>query len=100
LPQVPPQYVFTSLTQVASHFVEQQYGSAAQIFVTHALQPETSLVPVEQSLCEHVPPVVPLLEVEEELLDEELLDVVPPQVAPQTVATSPTQVASQEEAQQ
>jgi hypothetical protein len=40
--------------------------------VTQASQPETSLAPVEHSLCEQVPPVEPLLED-----DDELLDVVP-----------------------
>lgn len=97
----PPQYVFTSPTQVASHLVLQQYESAAQTFVTQVLQPETSFVPVVQSLCEHVPPVLPPLDVDEELLDDdELLLLVPPQVVPQIVATSPTQVASHAELQQ
>ena len=54
-PQVFPQIDLTSPTQIESHVVAQQNESAAQILVTHGSQPETSLLPVEHSLCEQLP---------------------------------------------
>jgi len=75
--QLPPQIVFTSPTQMLSHFTVQQYESAAQISPAHVLHVFTSLMPVEQTLCEHepVPASVPplLLPLDEPLLLPELL---------------------------
>jgi len=69
-----PQYVGTSLTQMLSQSVSQQYGSAAHTFVTHALQPSVSALPAVQSECEHEPPPPPLeLPLLEPLLPPELL---------------------------
>ena len=48
-----PQTLETSLMQVLSHAVVQQYGSVVQIFVTHGSHPVASCVPDVQSVCEH-----------------------------------------------
>jgi hypothetical protein len=105
--QVEPQYVGTSLTQMLSHSVPQQYGSAAHTFVTHELHPSVSGAPVVQSECEHEPgpPLeLPLLEpLLDPLLLPELLplllllppELLPPlQLPPQIDFTSPTQMLS------
>jgi hypothetical protein len=73
-PQDSPQIEVTSPTHMLSHWWLQQYESLAHIFVTHESQPDLSRVPVEHSLCEHVP-LPPLLL--PELLPEPLLDVLP-----------------------
>ena len=99
----------TSPTHCESHLVEQQYESAAQIFVAQLLHEEVSLVPAEQTACAQLDPP----ELEELLLDEELellldeleeLELLPPPPPPQdclqTVATSPTHCASHEVEQQ
>jgi hypothetical protein len=70
----------TSLTQIESHVVLQQYGSWVQIEVTHELQPLASLLPVEQSEWEQLPP--------------------PPHELPQIELTSPTQIESHADEQQ
>lgn len=95
----------TSPTHCESHLVEQQYESAAQIFVAQLLHEALSLVPVEQTACAQLDP--PLL-LEELLLELELLldelELLPPPPPPQdclqTVATSPTHCASHEVEQQ
>ena len=48
-PQLSPQMEPTSPTQIESHSVLQQYESCEQMSVTHVLQDEVSLLPVEQS---------------------------------------------------
>ena len=57
--QLRAQVLATRPTQVASHEVEQQYASAAQIFATQAdlaeSQPEVSFVPVVHMLWLQVP---------------------------------------------
>ncbi len=50
----------TSPTHCESHEVLQQYESAAQMLVTQALQPETSLLPVTQMSCAQVAPDPPV----------------------------------------
>ena len=72
--QLWPQIEPTSPTQIASHFVLQQYESAAQIWVTQGSHVATSLVPAVQSAWAHVLPPPPLLPPEDdpELLPEEL----------------------------
>jgi hypothetical protein len=98
----------TSLTHCESHLVEQQYESAAQIFVAQLLHDEVSLVPVEHTAWAQLdPPLLEELLLDEELellldeLDElELLPPPPPQDCLQTVATSPTHCASHEVEQQ
>jgi hypothetical protein len=54
-PQVWPQIEATSLTQVASHAVSQQYESCAQMFAAHESQLEVRLTPVVQMSCVHPP---------------------------------------------
>ena len=65
-----PQYVGTSLTQMLSHWLLQQYGSALQTSVAHVLHDGVSGTPVEHTACAHVPP--PLDEPPLEPLDEPL----------------------------
>jgi hypothetical protein len=81
--QLSPHTEPTSLTQIESHRVLQQYESTLQIFVTHASQPDFSFVPVLHSECVHVvPPPPPLHD------------------SPHTLATSPTQMLSHAVVQQ
>lgn len=49
-----PQKEPTSPTHWESHFVEQQYGSYAQIVWAQVSQLDVSFVPDEQMLCEQV----------------------------------------------
>ena len=56
-----PQTDATSLTQIESHELLQQYESTAQIEVTHGSQPVVSLPPVEQMGCAQVGPPLQLL---------------------------------------
>ena len=52
-PQLWPQMVATSLTQMLSHAWRQQYGSAAQTLVAQGSQPLVSGPPELQIGCEH-----------------------------------------------
>ena len=97
--QVSPQIDPASPTQIESHVTLQQYGSDAQMSVTHVSHPEVSFAPALHSLCLHVPPPPPpelLLEPPELLLEppELLLEPPPPQLSPQMEPTSPTQIES------
>ena len=51
----------TSLTQMLSQSVVQQYGSFTQTSSAQVLHVSVRCVPAEQTLCEHVPPPPPLL---------------------------------------
>lgn len=117
------QYDCTSLTQMLSQSVLQQYGSAEQTSSEHVLHVVVRCEPAEQTLCEQVPLPPPLLlpELEPlleplllppldeplellELLLEELLPplLLPPpvQLSPQYLGTSLTQMPSQRVVQQ
>ncbi len=68
------QYDFTSLTQMPSQSVVQQYGSFTQTSSAQVLQVVVRCEPLEQTLCEQVPPPPLLLPPELlELLLEPLL---------------------------
>ena len=97
--QLVPQYAGTSLTQILSHWTEQQYGSAAQTSPAHVLHELLRGTPVVHVAWAQLPPPPLLLppELLPLLLPEELPpELLPPpvQLVPQYVGTSLTQMLS------
>jgi hypothetical protein len=86
----------TSLTQMLSHAVVQQYGSYVQTSSAHVLHVSVSGLPVLQTACEHVPPPPPPPLLPPLLDPPELLPPPPPgeQLSPQYLGTSLTQMLS------